>query len=133
MSGGFFVQFALSAAAVAVLVALAAWAKIARPTPPLDEARARALLAQEFPGRAIDAVWVGADGTGAVAKSGALALILCRVGDGFAARQTPWAQALSATFRDGRLSVDLSDIGAPRAVIALPAWPPRSEGGDLAA
>ena len=55
--------------------------------------------------------------------------MICKVGDGFAARQIPWAQALAASFRDGRLSVDLSDISAPRATIALPAWPPK----DLAA
>lgn len=133
MSEDFFVQFALSAAAVAVLVALAAWARIARPSGVLDEARTLALLAEEFPGRPIEAVWVGSDGAGAVAKSGGLALVLCRVGDGFAARQTPWAQALSASFRDGRLSLDLSDVGAPRASIALPDWPPRGVGGNLAA
>lgn len=133
MNEAFFVQLALSAAAVGVLVGIAAWAKIAKPAGPLDEARARALLAEEFPGRTIDAVWVGSNGTGAMAKSGGLALVLCQVGDGFAARQIPWAQAVSATFKDGKLSVDLSDIAAPRAVIALPAWPPKSFNGDLAA
>lgn len=129
MDEGMFVQFALSGAAVAVLVGLVAWARIARPAEPLDEHRARALLAEEFPGRAIDAVWIASNGTGALAKSGGLALVICPVGDGFAARQIPWGQAISATFRDGRLSVDLSDISAPRAVIALPSWPPK----DLAA
>ncbi len=133
MNEAFFVQLALSAAAVGVLVGIAAWAKIAKPAGPLDEARARALLAEEFPGRTIDAVWVGSNGTGAMAKSGGLALVLCQVGDGFAARQIPWAQAVSATFKDGKLSVDLSDIAAPRAVIALPAWPPKSFNGDMAA
>ena len=133
MDQAFYVQLAASFAAVAVLVALAAWAKIAKPAGPLDEARARTLLTEEFPGRTIEAVWVGADGTGAMAKSGGLALVLCQVGDGFAARQIPWAQAVSATFKDGKLSVDLSDIAAPRAVIALPAWPPKDFNGDLAA
>src|SRR4029453_7381737 len=120
MNEGFFVQLAASAAAVGVLVALAAWAKIARPAGPLDEQRARALLAEEFPTRVIDAVWVASDGAGALAKSGGMALVICQVGDGFAARQIPWAQALSATFKNGRLSIDLSDIAAPKAVIALP-------------
>lgn len=129
MDQAFFIQLAASGAAVAALVALAAWAKIARPAGPLDEARVRAILAEEFPGRTLDAVWVASDGAGALAKSGGLALVLCRMGDGFAARQIPWAQAISASFRNGRLSVDLADVAAPRATIALPAWPP----GDLAA
>jgi hypothetical protein len=129
MNGDFFVQLALSAAAVGALVAVAAWAKIAKPAGPLDEARARALLELEFPGRRIDAVWVGSDGAGALARSGGLALVICAVGDGFAARQIPWAQAVSATFKNGKLCVDLSDIAAPRATISLPAWPPK----DLAA
>jgi hypothetical protein len=133
MNEGFFVQLAASAAAVGVLVALAAWAKIARPAGPLDEQRARALLAEEFPTRVIDAVWVASDGAGALAKSGGMALVICQVGDGFAARQIPWAQALSATFKNGRLSVDLSDIAAPKAVIALPSWPPKNLTKDLAA
>ena len=52
-----------------------------------------------------------------------------RVGDGFAARQIPWGQAVSATFKNGRLSVNLGDIAAPTATISLPSWPPK----DLAA
>ena len=129
MDEAYFVQLAASAAAVAVLVGIAAWAKIAKPAGPLDEARARALLADEFPGRKLDAVWVASDGAGALARSGGLALVLCQVGDGFAARQIPWAQAVSASFRNGKLCVDLSDIAAPMATIALPSWPPK----DLAA
>jgi hypothetical protein len=129
MDRAYFIQLAMSGAAVAVLVALAAWLGIARPAGPLDEARARALLAEEFPGRTIEALWIGADGTGALARSGGLALVVCQTGDGFAARQVPWAQALAASFRDGRLTIDLGDVAAPRAVIPLPAWPPR----DLAA
>ncbi|MFZ5718281.1 MAG: hypothetical protein ACOY5Y_02320 [Pseudomonadota bacterium] len=129
MDEAFFVQLAASAAAVGALVALAAWAKIARPVGPLDEPRARALLAEEFPERTVDAVWVASDGAGALAKSGGMALVICRLGDGFAARQIPWAQAVAASFRNGKLSVDLADVAAPRAVISLPSWPPK----DLAA
>jgi hypothetical protein len=125
----FFIQLASSAAAVGALIALAAWAKIAKPVAPLDEYKARAMLAEEFPGRTVEAVWIAADGCGALAKSGALALVICRVGDGFAARQIPWGQAVSATFKNGRLSVNLGDIAAPTAVISLPSWPPK----DLAA
>lgn len=129
MNDEFFIQLAASAAAVGALIALAAWAKIAKPVAPLDEYKARAILAEEFPGRTVEAVWIASDGCGALAKSGALALVICRVGDGFAARQIPWGQAVSATFKNGRLSVNLGDIAAPTAVISLPSWPPK----DLAA
>lgn len=129
MNDEFFIQLASSAAAVGALIALAAWAKIAKPVAPLDEYKARAMLAEEFPGRTVEAVWIASDGCGALAKSGALALVICRVGDGFAARQIPWGQAVSATFKNGKLSVNLGDIAAPTAVISLPSWPPK----DLAA
>lgn len=125
MNPGFLIQTAASAAAVAVLVGLAAWAKIARPGSPLDDARARALLAEDFPGRTIDELWVAVDGKGALAKSGAAALLLCELGDGYVCRQIPWAQALAASFKDGRITVNLADVGAPKAVIALTAWPPK--------
>lgn len=129
MNSDFLVQFAASAAAVGGLVLLVAWARIARPVPPLTEAQARAVFAQEFPGRSLQGVWIAQDGAGAVARSGAAALVVCRVGDGYAARSIPWAQALSASFRDGLLRVELGEVGAPRAVLALEAWPPK----DLAA
>jgi hypothetical protein len=120
----FAIQFAGSFAAVALLVALAAWAKIAKPMSPLSEARARALFADEFPGRALDALWVTNDGRGALARSGASALVLCEVGDGYAARHIPWAQAVAASFRDGVLKLDLKDVSAPRARLAFDSWPP---------
>jgi len=129
MDDAFFVQLAASAAAVGVLVAIAAWAKIAKPAGPLDEHKARELLEFEFPGRRLDAVWVASDGAGALARSGGLALVICTVGDGFAARQIPWAQAVAASFKNGKICLDLADIAAPRATISLPSWPPK----DLAA
>lgn len=129
MDKAYLIQLAASTAAVSVLVGLAAWAKIARPVGPLNLARAQDILAEEFPGRSLDQVWVATDGAGALARSGGMALVLCRVGDGFAARQIPWAQAVSSSFRNGRLRIDLSDISAPVATISLPAWPPK----DLAA
>lgn len=128
-SHAFLIQLAASAAAVSALVGLAAWARIARPLPPLDEASARALLADEFPEHTIERVWVADDGGGALARSGASALVLCRIGDGYVARQIPWGQALSAAFRDGRITLHLADIAAPKAVISFSAWPPK----DLAA
>ena len=123
---GLYIQLAGSAVAVAVLVAVAAWANIARSAPPLDEERARKLLGEEFPGRELERIWVAVDGQGALAKCGAMALVLCRLGDGYLARQIPWAQALAATFNGGRLTIDLRDVAAPSAVIALPAWPPKN-------
>lgn len=129
ISQAFLIQVAASGAAVAALVALAAWARIARPLNPLDERTARVYLAEDFPDRTIEQLWVATDGAGALAKSGASALVLCRVGDGYVARQIPWAQALAAAFRDGRITLDLADVAAPKAVITLPAWPP----ADLAA
>ena len=118
------IQIAASAAAVSVLVGLAAWAKIARPKQPLNDAQARALLELEFPGRRLDGVWVAIDGRGVLAKSGAMALVLCQHGDGFVGRQIPWAQALAASFKAGRVCVDLGDIGAPKAVFHMQSWPP---------
>lgn len=125
----FYIQLAASFAAVAGLVGLAAWAKISKPAGPLDEAKARAMFAQEFPFRRLDAVWVALDGAGALARSQGMALVICQVGDGFAARQLPWAQAISSSFRNGQLCLDLADVAAPKTTIALPSWPPN----DLAA
>lgn len=124
MANALFIQFTASAAAVGGLVALAAWARIARPAAPLDEARARLMIAQEFPGRRLDGVWVAVDGAGALARSGAAALVLCRSGDGYVGRAIPWAQAIAGSFRDGLVRIDLGDIAAPRAVLAFAHWPP---------
>jgi len=118
------VQIAGSAVAVGLLVALAAWAKIARPMPPLSDEKARRLLAEEFPGRSLDGLWVAADGRGCLARSGGSALVLCEVGDGYVARHIPWAQALASTFRDGVLKLDLADVSAPKARLSFHAWPP---------
>lgn len=130
MSQALFVQFAASAGAIAVLVSLAAWAKIAKPMTPLTDAKALDLLAQEFPGRPIDRVWVAIDGRGALAKSGAAALVLCEVGDGYVARHIPWTQAVASSFRDGVVRLDLSDVAAPLARLALQNWPPAPGPGE---
>lgn len=129
MNHAYLVQVAASGAAVAALVGLAAWARIARPLNPLSEETARFHLAEEFPDRTVERVWVAVDGAGALAKSGASALVLCRLGDGYVARQIPWGQALATAFRNGRITLDLGDVAAPKAVISLAAWPPK----DLAA
>jgi hypothetical protein len=128
-----FVQVAVTALALAALMALAAWLKLAKPPPPLDDARARAMLEAAFPGRPLEAVWVGQAGKGALAKSGAAALVLCQVGEGFTARQMPWAQVLATAFKTGRLAVDLTDVDAPSVVISLALNPPERIRKDLAA
>jgi hypothetical protein len=119
------IQFAVSAIAVSLLVGLAWFATRGRGAPPLDEAAARRWLADEFPGRPIDGLWIASDGLGAVAKSGDRALVLTRMGDSYAARQIAWAKALAAQPRAGRVRIALSDVTAPKAVLALPAWPPK--------
>jgi hypothetical protein len=124
----FLIQLIGSAIAVAAMVGVAAWARIARPSPPLDEARARALLAEEFPGRRLDGLWLGSDGSGALARSGDDALVVCRMGDGHVARRLAWSEALAGRFERGKLSLELHDVAAPRAVIALAAWPPAEAG-----
>jgi hypothetical protein len=121
----FAVQLAGSGVAVALLVALSAWARIARPSPPLTEGRARALLGEDFPGRTISNLWIAIDGAGALGRSGASALVLWRAGDGYVSRNIPWAQALSASFKDGRLTLDMDDQEAPQAHLAFDAWPPK--------
>ena len=119
------IQFAISAIAVALMIGLAAWATRGRGAPPLDEAMARRWLADEFPECAIDGLWLASDGRGAVAKSGEEALVLSRMGIGYAARRVPWAKAVGASLKDGRVRIPLSDVAAPRADLAMAAWPPK--------
>jgi hypothetical protein len=121
----FLIQLAVSATAVGLMIGLAAWATRGRGAPPLDEATARRWLADEFPGRTVDALWIATDGLGALAKSGDRALVLTRMGDGYAARQVDWTTTLAARPQDGRLRIALADVTAPKAVLALPAWPPK--------
>lgn len=116
------IQLLGSATAVALLVGLAAWARIARPTPPLDEAGARALLADEFADDPIDALWIAADGAGLVARSGERALVLWRKGDGYVARDLPWTDAMAAGIVKNRLRLKLD--GAPRLAVKDGVWPP---------
>jgi hypothetical protein len=125
LNAAYLIQLVGSAAAVAVMVGVAAWGSRGRGSPPLDDRTARRWLADEFPGRRIDGLWVAADGLGAVAKSGDLALVLSRLGDGYVGRQIPWATAAEARFHSGRLAIPLADIAAPKAVLAFAAWPPQ--------
>ncbi|HRD46851.1 MAG TPA: Clp protease N-terminal domain-containing protein, partial [Caulobacter sp.] len=59
-----------SAVAVALMVAVAAWARIARPIAALDPDSARTLLAAEFPDHAPTRTWIAADGAGLIARAG---------------------------------------------------------------
>lgn len=116
---GYLLQFAVSAVAICVMAAVAAWARIPRPLAPLTEASARALIADELPDAAVEAVWVDAGGQAAVARAGEEGVVLFRVGDGYAVRQAPWAQVRAARAREGRLVIRLGDPGAPAAVFRL--------------
>jgi len=121
----FALVFAASLIAVLALVGLAAWARIAAPTPPLDEPSARVLMAEEFPGEPLSALWLSADGTGAIGRAGDKALVLVRVGDAYAARRLPWSAARDAAIADGKLTLPGADAATPRLRMRLgAAWPP---------
>ena len=123
----FLLQTGASMAAIALLVAFAAWANIARPTPDLDEASIADLLAFEFPGAAIDGVWIAADRRGAIVRSTDSALLIYLAGDGYVTRSAPWSEVVKAAPKDGLLTLRLPDVGAPRARFAVgdqAIWPP---------
>lgn len=134
MDKALIIQLAGSAAAVGLLVALAAWAGIARPTPPLDAEAARTLLAVEFPDDPVDALWIAADGAGLVARSGERALVAWRRGDGYVARDLPWAAALAARPVNSVIVLRTADGAARLALEDGEAWPPpRFLSGEIAA
>ena len=117
-------QLAVSGLAVLVIVALAAVARLSRPTPPLDETTARALLAEDYPDARIDRVWLAVDGAAALARSGDHALYLFRLGDSWVARDLAWTVAVSAPVRGGRLHLRLSGVSPRLARPALAGWAP---------
>lgn len=133
MSQSIIIQVAATAAALAGLLGVAFWAKMAKPLSPLSDQRARALLQSAFPTRSLEQIWVAVDGRGALAKSGAAALVLCEAGDSYVARHIPWAQAVASSFKDGVVRLDLSDVSAPEARLALQGWPPEPEPDKRAA
>lgn len=131
MTPAYLLQTLASLVAVLLLAGLAWWAKIARAAPRLDTDSARALIADEFPDRAIEAVWVAADGAAAIARSEGEALIVYRSGDGYVARETPWTRLAEQRPDKGMVALRLTDITAPRARFALAdgaAWPPMGDG-----
>jgi hypothetical protein len=130
------VKLAVSAGLVALMIAVAAWARIARPVAPLDDAGARRLLAGEFPDRAIDFLWIAGDGAGVIGRSSDEALILYRLGDSWVARAMPWRLALVAPVVRGKVLLKLRDPAAPIARLAVSGvspWPPQTPGEALAA
>ena len=127
MSLAFVIQSAASLVAVAMLVGLAAWARIGRPCPPLDPTSAGQLLAEEFPDERPDYVWVSADGQGVVARARDTALVLFRTGDVYVARSAPWTVVCNTPASEGVVSLKFGEIGAPQARLRLSAdvaWPP---------
>jgi len=127
MDLNFLIKTAASAVAIALLVALAAWAKIARPTPDLDEAAVRDLLAFEAPGAHLEAVWISADARSAVVRAGEQAFIVYRLGDGYVARSAPWTALANATSDSGAIDLRFAGVGGPGARFRLGegvAWPP---------
>jgi len=118
------IQLGGSVAAVALLVAFAAWMGVARTTPPLDAASARALVALEFPDHKPDTLWVSADGAAVIAREGSLALVLYRRGDGYVARDLPWSRIVGLEPKGGRLVLRLDDA-RPVLTVNNDAWPPK--------
>ena len=124
MDKALLIQLLGSAVAVSLLVAIAAWARIPRATPPLDADGARALLAVEFPDERIDALWIAADGAGLVARSAARGLVAWHKGDGYVARDLPWTVVLAATAQDGGVRLRTGDGVARLALENGATWPP---------
>ncbi|MDQ0463908.1 hypothetical protein QO010_001679 [Caulobacter ginsengisoli] len=120
-------QFGGSAVAVALMVGIAAWARISRPVAPLDPTTARTLLAIDYPDLVPDVVWISADTRGAIARAGKDALVLYRLGDSWVTRHMPWDKALKAPIRSGHIRLKLADPSAPMARLAVSGinpWPP---------
>lgn len=113
MDQAYLIQFAVSAAAIVLLAAVAAWARIPRKVEPLTEVAARSLIVEDLPETRIDRVWIDADGLTAVAKAGAEGVVLFRVGDGFAVRTMPWDAVCRAQPMKGRALFRFGDPGAP--------------------
>lgn len=118
------IQLGGSVAAVALLVAFAAWMGVARATPPLDPESARALISLEFPDHKPDAIWIAADGAAVIAREGSMALVLYRRGDGYVARDLPWSTIAALKPTNGRLALKLSDA-RPVFAVSDDVWPPK--------
>ena len=119
------IQIIGSAVAISALVGLAAWAGIARSTPPLDAGGLATLLAQEFPDHHPTATWISADGSGALAREGETVLVLWKRGDSYVARDVAWPVVAAAQSKNGRLILKTGD-SAPVFAVADDVWPPQA-------
>ncbi len=133
MDQGYIVQFAVSGVAIIVLATLAALARIPRKIPPLDEASARAVIADELPDTPVDRVWVDASGRVAVAKSGSEGVVLFRVGDSFAVRSAPWNDVAQAPVKGEGVVIRFHDPAAPAARFQLAPGASRAPFAEVAA
>lgn len=133
MDQGYIVQFAVSGVAIIVLATLAALARIPRKVPPLDEASARAVIADELPDTPVDRVWVDANGRVAVAKSGSEGVVLFRVGDSFAVRSAPWNDVTQAPVKGDGVVIRFHDPAAPAARFQLAPGANRAPFAEVAA
>jgi hypothetical protein len=127
MNTAFLTQLLISGAAIAALIGLSAWLGVPRDAGTLDEAKARRLLAEEFPEAPVHTLWLSADGGGALAKCGGEALIVYRAGDGHVIRSAPWSIVGAGVVNNGRAVLKLDDVTAPRAAFKLAegaSWPP---------
>lgn len=119
MDEGYLLQFAGSAAAIALLAAAAFWARIPRPTQPLTEVSARDLILDELPDAAPERVWVDASGDTAVAKAGDAGIVLFRVGDSYTVRTAPWGEVQASRRLNDRAVIRFDDPACPSAVFRL--------------
>ena len=121
----FWTQFAISFAAIGLMIALAAWARIARPQPALTPEQARMLMALDFPTAEPRPIWIADDGHGAIARNGDQALLLFAVGDSYVTRSVAWRALSDAVPKAGRVRLNLHEFEAPMAQFAVSgAWPP---------
>lgn len=123
MDQAYLLQFAVSAVAICVMAAVAAWARVPRPTPPLTESAARAIIQDELPDLSLGPVWVDACGDTAVARAGELGVVLFRVGDSYTVREAPWETVKAAKPRKDRLVIAFGDPAAPAAEFKLAGGP----------
>ena len=121
----FWIRFAVSFAAIGLMIALAAWAKIARPQPGLTPEQARKLIVLDFPSARLSTLWIADDGHGAVAREGDQALLLFAVGDSYVTRVVAWSSLSDAQTKAGQVQLNLHEFDAPVAQFAVSgAWPP---------
>ena len=120
------VQFAGSAVAIALLVAFVARTRRNREPAAGSQPDWKARFAEEFPGSAVEELWVAKDGSAALAHAGDLALIGWRLGDGVVVRSAAFSHLKTVRRGEGRVELRLDDPGLPPLRFAADdgAWPP---------